>query len=135
MRNLIPFDFADLGPVEFAWLLLVFGGLSLLAPEGRRILAAAVVGSVMALFSVVRFFVDETSSAWTWYVGPILVAPLLGAGVVLLGLARPWLVAQVGARPLVRAWVAAVVLLSLDGVRSPPDIAMLRVISQRPRPR
>jgi len=113
VRNLIPFDFADLGLVEFAWLLLAFGGLSLLASGGRRVLAAVIVWALMAFFGLVRFFTVEASSAWTWWVGPVLVAPLLGAGVVLLGLARGWLVARVGARRLVRAWTGALVLLSL----------------------
>jgi oligopeptide transport system permease protein len=113
VRNLIPFDFADLGPVEFAWLLLVFGGLSLLAPAGRRVLVAAIVGAVMALFGLIRWWSVEPQSAWDWFAGPVLAAPLLGAGVVLLGVARPWLVARVGAHRLARGWVGAVVLLSL----------------------
>jgi len=113
VRNLIPFDFVDLGPVEFAWLLLVFGGLSLLAPEGRRVLQAVIVWGLMAAFGVVRWSTVPVTPAWTWWVGPVLVSPLLGAGVVLLGLARPWLVARFGARRLVRAWVAALVALSL----------------------
>jgi oligopeptide transport system permease protein len=113
VRNLIPFDFVDLGPAEFAWLLLAFGGLSLLAPTGRRVLQAAIVWGLMAAFGVVRWYTVPITAAWTWWVGPVLVSPLLGAGVILLGLARPWLVARFGARRLVRAWVAALVALSL----------------------
>ncbi|MHC4971200.1 MAG: ABC transporter permease [Planctomycetota bacterium] len=113
MRNLIPFDFVDLGPAEFAWLLLAFGGLSLLAPTGRRVLQAAIVWGLMAAFGVVRWYTVPITAAWTWWVGPVLVSPLLGAGVILLGLARPWLVARVGARRLGRAWIAALVALSL----------------------
>jgi oligopeptide transport system permease protein len=113
VRNLIPFEFVDLGPVEFAWLLLVFGGLSLLAPAQRRGLAAAIAGVVIALLGLLRWWSIEPQTAWDWFVGPVLVAPLLGAGVILLGLARPWLVARLGARRLAWGWVGAVVLLSL----------------------
>lgn len=115
MRNLIPFDFADLGPVEFVWLLLVFGGLSLLAPGARRVPEAVVAWAVMALFGAIRLFVDKPSPAWAWWVGPVLVSPLLGAGVVLLGGARPWLVTRFGGRRLAWSWGVAVVAVSLVG--------------------
>jgi oligopeptide transport system permease protein len=113
VQVLIPFDFADLGPAEFLWLLLAFGGLSLLAPTGRRFLAAGVTWGLMTLIGMVRWHAVPPTSAWTWWVGPALVAPYLGAGVVLLGLARPWLVARLGARQLARAWIGALVALSL----------------------
>ncbi|MHC4136608.1 MAG: ABC transporter permease, partial [Planctomycetota bacterium] len=114
MRNLIPFDFADLGPAEFAWLLLAFGGLSLLAGGERRGRGAAMVGGLIALFGLVRRFTVEPTSAWTWWVGPILVAPALAAAVVLLGRAQPRLAMLVGGeRRLAWGWTGALVLVSL----------------------
>ncbi|MHC4547217.1 MAG: ABC transporter permease [Planctomycetota bacterium] len=114
MRNLIPFDFADLGPTECAWLLLAFGGLSVLAARERRGRAAAIVGGLMALGGIVRMLTIEAAPAWNWWVGPVLVAPLLGAGVVLLRRARRRLVVLAGGTwPLAGIWTGALVLVSL----------------------
>jgi len=91
MRKLIPLDFASLGFAEFAWLILAGAGLSLLiSGMGWRRRFAVVAALVCVLFAWMRLLtVDPSMSAWSRWIGPMVVTPLLVAGCTLFGMLRP----------------------------------------------
>ena len=116
MRNLIPLEFAALGPAEWTWLALAFGGLSLLAPAGAwRRRSAIKLALVLAAFGGLRLSA-MAGAGTTWdRLGPVLFTPAFGAGLVLLGWRRlprigwHWLVALVvltcAVRPFENTWL------------------------------
>ena len=83
-------DFADLGVLEFVWLLLALGGLSLVAPGSAwRRRAALGVAVFVALFGAGRLLAHEGGhSAWDRWIGPVLFAPVFGAALVLPAVVR-----------------------------------------------
>jgi len=108
VQELVPLDFASLGFVEFAWLVLAGTGLSLaVTAEGWRGKFARNLGLVCVGAALLRQYVlveleERDLSAWEAWVGPAVVAPLLLAACTLAGIFRPAL------SPRVRAlWPAA----------------------------
>ncbi|MHC4224170.1 MAG: ABC transporter permease, partial [Planctomycetota bacterium] len=106
MGTLIPFEFADLGPAEFAWLLLAFGGLSLLAPPVARGRTAAITAAILAAVGFVRHYtLPAGATGWdTW--GPVFVVPAAVAALLYLGCMRL-------SRGAGLAWLGALVAVSL----------------------
>ncbi|MHC4341652.1 MAG: ABC transporter permease [Planctomycetota bacterium] len=106
MGTLIPFEFADLGPAEFAWLLLAFGGLSLLAPPVARGRTAAITAAILAAVGFVRHYtLPAGATGWdTW--GPVFVVPAAVAALLYLGCMRL-------SRGDGLAWLGALVAVSL----------------------
>jgi oligopeptide transport system permease protein len=115
MRNLIPLDFADLGPAEFVWLLLAFAGLSLVWRERERRGGPALSwGFVLALIGAVRALAGEGMGAWDRWLGPIVVVPLAAAALIHLGALQPSLARRAGgAGRLAALWLGALVAWSL----------------------
>jgi len=88
VRNLIPFEFAELGVLEFAWLFLVFAGLSCVASVRSRPRAAIWTALVLMGLGILRYWNREAGwSAWM-RLGPVLFVPALGAVVVMVGSLR-----------------------------------------------
>ena len=87
MRNLIPFDFAELGVVEFLWLFCAFGVLSLVAgAKDRRVRIAIIVATVTLVFGALRIrSLPEGAGAWNLWIGPLLFLPAFVAAIVLIG--------------------------------------------------
>jgi len=115
MRSLLPFTFADLGPVEWLFLLLVLGGLSLLVPAGPRRRMTAVIAAVACAIVGSLRIPGAGGSPWHQWIGPVLFTPAFVAGVVLLAHARPFLEARAGPRRLAAAWLGAIVLVAAIG--------------------
>ncbi len=115
MGKLIPLEFAALGPAEWTWLALAFGGLSLLAPPGawRRRFAVRLALVLASICGLRLWAMAGAGSTWG-RLGPLFVVPTFGAGLALLGwrrlprIGRPWLAALVvftcAVRPFENAW-------------------------------
>ena len=107
MRYLIPFPLDQLGAPEILWLLLAFGGLSLLVPLTRpRWKVALAVAACLAIY--VWADAATQSSQATGVQRLLLVA--VGVAVVGIGHLRPVLTGRPWAVP---AWVGALVAVSV----------------------
>jgi oligopeptide transport system permease protein len=85
LRNLVPFDFAQLGILEFVWLIAFFGGLSVIAPARGRLRTAIWTYVILFALGWLRFWALKAPEGnWDLF-GPIGVVPLLGAAVVGVG--------------------------------------------------
>ncbi|MHC4953578.1 MAG: ABC transporter permease [Planctomycetota bacterium] len=122
MSQLIPFDFASLGFAEFVWLILAGTGLSLAVTatgwRGKFARNAGLICLGVGLLRQLSLHFDGVElSAWSAWVGPVVVTPLLVAFCVLFGCLQDRL------SPRVRSlWLVA--LLVWTAVARPFDAAI-----------
>ena len=111
MRYLIPFGLEGLGFVEAAWLLVVFGGLSLLVPPKKpRWIGALVVAAILGIY----VWADaETGSSNASLVQRIAVVAI-GAAAMLAGSLRPQFEAVLGSA-LAPVWIGMALVLTALG--------------------
>ena len=109
MRYLIPFPLDQLGVAEVLWLLLAFGGLSLLAPPARpRWKGALLLGAFLAIYA----WADAVTGSSDASLVQRLLLVAVGVGAVLMGSLRPSLDRLLG-KALLPAWGGALLVVSL----------------------